>query len=45
MQEVRFECLTSVELEETEDSRGWVSQPSPCANNGESILLSQLWSH
>ena len=46
MQEVRFEVLTSVELEETEDSEGGlVSRPLVRLNNGESVLLSQLWSH
>ena len=46
VQEVRFEVLASVELEETEDSEGGlVSRPLVRLNNGESILLSQLWSH
>jgi uncharacterized membrane protein len=46
VQEVSFEALASVELEETEDSEGGlVNRPLVRLNNGESILLSQLWSH
>ena len=46
VQELYFDVLASVELEETEDSEGGiVGRPVVRLNNGESILLSQLWSH
>jgi len=46
VQEVSFEALACVELEQTEDSEGGqVNRPVVRLNNGESILLSQLWSH
>lgn len=46
VQELCFEVLTSVELEEAEDSDGGlVSRPAVRLRDGESILLSQLWSH
>jgi hypothetical protein len=46
VQELCFEVLASVELEEAEDSEGGiVSRPVVRLSNGKSILLSQLWSH
>ncbi len=46
VQELCFEVLASLELEEAEDSEGGlVSRPAVRLSNGESIPLSQLWSH